>query len=197
MSDYIKTEKVLDLLAGVTAEIIKMPPEEPEKPARDLIDKRTIDFILGRTDTHEKRTGTHACVSKRTEKHADLISRQAAIDALTHKWDGMVTSVFDVLKELPSAEPHWIPVSERLPEDNDPVIVTWVNHNPEVYYKDITDKPFTATAHYHNGHWYWYSSVTQAYLDEYGTWEPDLVDEDIGIIAWMPLPEPYREGEQG
>lgn len=34
----------------------------------------------------------------------DLISRQDAIDALTHKWDGMVTSVFDVLKELPSAE---------------------------------------------------------------------------------------------
>jgi hypothetical protein len=34
----------------------------------------------------------------------DLISRQAAIDALTHKWDGMVTSVFDVLKELPSAQ---------------------------------------------------------------------------------------------
>ncbi len=37
---------------------------------------------------------------------SDLISRQAAIDALTHKWDGMVTSVFDVLKELPSAEPE-------------------------------------------------------------------------------------------
>lgn len=36
----------------------------------------------------------------------DLISRQAVIDALTHKWDGMVTSVFDVLKELPSAQPE-------------------------------------------------------------------------------------------
>lgn len=44
---------------------------------------------------------------------SDLIERQKALDALTHKWDGMVTSVFDVLKELPSAEPerktgHWI-----------------------------------------------------------------------------------------
>lgn len=92
---------------------------------------------------------------------------------------------------------EWIPVSERLPENNDSVIVTWVNHNPEVYYKDITDKPFTATAHYHNGRWYWYSTVTKDYLDEYGTWEPDLVDEDIEIIAWMPLPEPPKmEGEQ-
>ena len=33
----------------------------------------------------------------------DLISRQAAIDALLHDWYGMVTSVFDVLKAVPSA----------------------------------------------------------------------------------------------
>ena len=38
----------------------------------------------------------------------DSISRQAAIDAFTYKWDGMVTSVFDVLKELPSAQPEII-----------------------------------------------------------------------------------------
>ena len=36
----------------------------------------------------------------------DLISRQEAIDELTHKWDGMVTSVFNVLKELPPAQPE-------------------------------------------------------------------------------------------
>lgn len=41
----------------------------------------------------------------------DLISRRAAIDALTHKWDGMVTSVFDVLKELPSVQPEKICVA--------------------------------------------------------------------------------------
>ncbi len=38
----------------------------------------------------------------------DLIDRQAAIDALTHKWDGMVTSVFDVVNSLPSAQPEII-----------------------------------------------------------------------------------------
>ena len=41
----------------------------------------------------------------------DLISRQAAIDALTHKWNGMVTSVFDVINSLPSAQPE--PISEE------------------------------------------------------------------------------------
>ena len=38
----------------------------------------------------------------------DLIERQAAIDALTHKWNGMVTSVFDVINSLPSAQPEII-----------------------------------------------------------------------------------------
>ena len=90
------------------------------------------------------------------------------------------------------AEPHWIPVTERLPKNNDPLNVTWINHNPEVYYMDIKGKPFTATAHYHNGHWYWYSSVTQDYLNEYDVWTPDLIDKDVEITAWMPLPEPYK-----
>lgn len=46
----------------------------------------------------------------------DLISRQAAIDWPTNEWDGMVTSVFDGIKNLPSAQPEqqWTPVSERL-----------------------------------------------------------------------------------
>lgn len=34
-------------------------------------------------------------------------------------------------------QPVWIPVSERLPEDCVPVNVTWINRNPDPYYKDI------------------------------------------------------------
>ena len=102
-------------------------------------------------------------------------------------------AIMDAFDEyVDSNEPHWIPCSERLPENNDPVNVTWVNRNPEVYYMDIKDKPFTATAHYHNGHWYWYSSVKQDNLTEYGTWTPDLVDKDVEITAWCELPEPYK-----
>lgn len=112
MSDCIKTDKVLDLLAGVVAEVIKMPPEEPEKsvlekPARDLIDKRTVNLILGRTETHDKRTETHGvCL--------DVISRQAAIDAINHicpadtEYDCTLLDRVDVrcvLSDLPSAEP--------------------------------------------------------------------------------------------
>lgn len=92
-------------------------------------------------------------------------------------------------------EPVWIPVSERLPEELVPVNVTWINRNPEPYYAEIKDVPFACTAVYYNGKWYWWSSVCTDYLKEYGEYNVDLVDKDIDIVAWMPLPEPYRESE--
>ena len=47
-------------------------------------------------------------VMRKGELMSDLIDRQAVLDALTHKWDGMVTSVFDVVKSLPSTQPEII-----------------------------------------------------------------------------------------
>lgn len=51
----------------------------------------------------------------------DLIRRQDAIEWLTTEWDGMVTSVFDGIKRLPSAETerltgHWIHVGDGYTE---------------------------------------------------------------------------------
>lgn len=90
-------------------------------------------------------------------------------------------------------EQRWIPVSERLPENTEPVNITWVNRKPEPYYADIKDKPFTATGHYCNGKWWWYSAICQDYLDEYGECKMDEMDGDIEVIAWMPLPPIFRE----
>lgn len=94
------------------------------------------------------------------------------------------------LKEPKKGE--WIPVSERLPEDLEPVNITWVNRDPISYYADIKDKPFTATGHYYKGKWYWYSSTCQDYLEEYGRCDVDEIDKDIEVIAWMPIPKPYK-----
>lgn len=86
----------------------------------------------------------------------------------------------------------WIPCSERLPDECVPVNVTWINRNPESYYAKIKDVHFSATAVYYNSKWYWYSSTCVDYLSEYGKNDFDLVDKDIDIIAWQPLPQPYQ-----
>ena len=94
-------------------------------------------------------------------------------------------------------EPTWIPVSERLPKDLEAVNITWVNHEPEPYYHDIKDKNFVATGIHNRGQWYWYSTTCADYLGEYGSNDIDKVDDAIEIVAWMPLPEPYKVESEG
>ena len=86
----------------------------------------------------------------------------------------------------------WILCSENHPKEYVPVNVTWINRNPESYYAKIKDVPFSATAVYYNSKWYWYSSTCVDCLREYGKNDFDLVDKDIDIIAWQPLPQPYQ-----
>ena len=120
------------------------------------------------------------------------IDADALIEFCAERW---IPLNIDAVNMQPTIEPepHWIPVSERLPEDLSEVNVTWVNHNPELYYESIKDKPFTATAVYYNGEWYWYSATCVDYLEEYGRCDWNKIDEAIEIIAWMPLPEPYTK----
>ena len=90
-------------------------------------------------------------------------------------------------------EDGWIPISERLPEDNIPVNITWINRKPEAYYKKIKDVPFSATGVFFRGKWYWYSATCTDYLREYEECGWNLMDECIDVTHWMPLPEPHKE----
>lgn len=105
-----------------------------------------------------------------------MIYAEDAIDALAHEWDGMVTSVFDVIKSLPSAQ-RWIPVSERLPEEKQDVLLAFKHNMVVGFWEDILD----------NGEPAWYANSGDGWMT--GT---ESVDSDGIPIAWMPLPEPYK-----
>ena len=68
----------------------------------------------------------------------------------------------------PSELPHWIPCSERLPEEGEAVLT-------QAKFKDDVKMAVSSRIDYN----YWTTWGTR----------------DINIIAWMPLPEPYK-GEQ-
>lgn len=90
---------------------------------------------------------------------------------------------------------RWIPCSERLPEELSVVNVTYVNHDPEPYYDFVKDIAFTETAVYYRGDWYWNWSGCVDVLGEYGRDDANKVDKAVEVIAWMPLPAPWKEGE--
>ena len=126
----------------------------------------------------------------------DLIKREDAIEALKGR-EGILHDAYTavaIIRSVPSADrpQGWIPCSKRLPEDIRPVLVTWKNTDPASYYQYIVGKHFIGTAHYHRGKWYWYSSVTEDLLAEYGKCETEEFDEAIEAVAWMPLPEPWK-----
>ena len=119
------------------------------------------------------------------------VSRDELIKALKYDRDQYVKGYEDGKADAM----QWIPCSERLPDELTPVNVTWVNRNPTIYYENIKDIPFTATAVYCNEKWFWWSSICEDILAEYGRNDAEMVDEGVEILAWMPLPEPYKEEE--
>lgn len=127
----------------------------------------------------------------------DLISRTDAIRVASGycHWSNIPKELAKLPSVSVAEKTGWTPVSERLPEDLEPVNITWVNHEPEPYYHDIKDRNFVATGIYYRGQWYWYSTTCADYLGEYGSNEIDKVDDAVEIIAWMQLPKPYKPQE--
>ena len=109
----------------------------------------------------------------------DLISRQAAIDSVCENCEYFKNEdVIQSIKEIPSAQ-QWIPCSERLPENGRQVLV------------------FARSVHFALAKYDEMREADGKYKKQWVTfdaWKPFYTIKDV--IAWMPLPEPYKEGDQ-
>ena len=77
-------------------------------------------------------------------------------------------------------EPKWIPVTERLPEIGDTVIISG-----KMKYKDDKDyEEFVDVAIF---------EVTQRF-ETFNDWYEG--QDEFEIVAWQPLPEPYEEADE-
>ena len=112
----------------------------------------------------------------------DLISRKAVYMANEHLKPCSPKDVEDMISCIPSAQ-QWIPCSERLPEEGERVLATHmggVNPNNQVI-----------------EHIYQLGKFTCVWDMDMNVDSPTFGQRYMGeVIAWMPLPEPYREEEQ-
>lgn len=138
------------------------------------------------------------CCEKEVCADGGLCPLFSDADCIVHLGEAAI----DLIERLTAANAElrekrrWIPVTERLPEERALVNVVWVNRAPEPYYKKIKGVPFSGTACFYRGRWYWDSPVVLDLLAEYGEDEIDLVDEAVEVTHWMPLPEAPEEGEK-
>ncbi len=140
----------------------------------------------------------------------DPISRRAVIEAIAHteceffasEWEELTKAIMNVPSEpgeviaevkvdtdeimkrvneeiLPLI-PQWIPCSERLPEVGRTYIVTG-------RMKYEWDKKYD----------YFVDAAAYSPVDGWDTFHDNYEgQQDFAIIAWIPLPEPYREDER-
>lgn len=88
-------------------------------------------------------------------------------------WAEAFDECADMVDDAPTIEPepHWIKCSERLPEEDTDILVTYVDG----------EEARIIPVNYGRGTWF--DCIFNSALDS------------LKVIAWMPLPEPYREGE--
>jgi len=87
----------------------------------------------------------------------------------------------DIAIKALEAEPHWIPVTERLPKEKDAGILKKLGTSKRSEYVlatvEVKGERMTVTACTYDGKW---------------DWNMKYAFPDYKIVAWMPMPESYK-----
>ena len=141
---------------------------------------RRYGFLGLCEDCMKKRNDVIHAYNKMLEQTSeDCISREAVIKAVdkhtieTEKGLLLDEDISIILEDLPSIQPkkgEWIPVTERLPEEKQSVLV-WCPQYKNIY-----------CAYLEKEQWWIFGAFVQIVPNE--------------VIAWQPLPEPYKEDKE-
>ena len=167
MDDTIYRQDAFDALNGLTKIFLNNLP-----PTIDRAD--AVDAIKALPSAQLAQDLTNGCT--------DTISRQAAIQTAKRMYKRCDTGsiadyhdlMVDALTELPPAQSRWIPCSRELPKPNE--------EDGNGFHKAylVQDGRWMDVARWDGKYWiaWGYSTVL------------------LNVVAWMPLPTPYREGGQ-
>ena len=166
-ADYLQNNQAIN---NYVAELVRLPSAQPE-----LIEQGAYvrGFEQGRTQ---------GMIDAQGEKK---MSRQRKV-VITMTYNDLGIIIDTKAEELDLSaqpEPHWIPCSERLPDEETDVLVTRTFLGcKDGGYGNISPNTYVEVAQYFNGRW-------TALSDEYKV----AISRHTDPVAWMPLPESYRE----
>ena len=145
-----------------------------------LIDER--EDVNGKVDAESVRTDIVLIPPVNPQPCENAIGRSDMLDAIGHGTTYTSEELQRIIKGLPPMNPQaktgqWIPVSERMPEEDGQYLIT-------VKYKHVNDSYEDVYAEH--GEWY------DGRWDMFCFGHCGEVEE---IIAWMPLPAPYEPQE--
>lgn len=106
------------------------------------------------------------------DKILERLEREIAGKPTTDEYNNGINRAYSIVQEV--AEEYndgWISCSERLPEEYGDYLVWWTDITRKQYYEIVEYEP-------NNG---WIGEIPQA------------VEGIYSVIAWQPLPEPFKE----
>ena len=127
---------------------------------------RVLNDIPSAEPELEEHEWCHDCKEYDQEKHC------------CHRWNKVIRNT---VEEIKTKYWRWIPVTEALPEEEVTVLVSAHYDGDKCYGYKAND--YVTTAEYMDDRWFLSDEEHIMQLHKHH------------VFAWMPLPEPYKEGE--